>query len=261
MVELHRGSGRRGMLRVFAASCLAATPHRCLPAFAAQGAAEMDAEFYLRGLLGRRTSPTVAAEPALEARVLDATFAAQSVAAVERTLAEALGRDAARLREAAVPRRRALAIEYDRVLTVGAFGTGDYGLTPASVAGENNNLRNQFSFDLTLCSLFALLADARLSRAESDDCARRLGAELLLLVPTASSLPAPPPAAVPSGSKAALVPLSTLLAGVRSLLEGLKAVGYVSGWSLDDSDADEAYAAGVEPLTCKPCASRGVALA
>ena len=108
---------------------------------------------------------------------------------------------------------------------MGAFGEGEYGLSSASMRFDPSD---QFFFDLTLCSCFSLLADARLSREDSGECARRLGVGLLQVVPAASSLEA-------QGS------LTALLAGVRALLGWLKAVGYVREWSLDDSDADDAY--------------------
>ena len=79
-----------------------------------------------RGLLGRKTAPVAAQLEAPVSRKLDAQFANRTLVGVENAIATALLMQPLELRRAAASRRRALSIEYDRVLTVGAFGDGGY---------------------------------------------------------------------------------------------------------------------------------------
>ncbi len=214
-------------------------PFRPSTAVAALGAAEMDLEFYLRNTLGMKPSPPVTASPLPPPRKLDPLFSSRALGAVESALAPSLSVTPSALREAAVARRRSLSLEFDRVLTQGAFGALDYSaMAPGgSVGGTTDALavqqqqRQQYGFDLSLLCYFTLLADARLPRAESRACADRLGMRLLeaLAPPT---LETSPPAAPPPR-------LSNTLTGCRALLDGLQAAGYLRSYSLDDSEADD----------------------
>lgn len=216
-------------------SAAAALTWRPSSAPAAQGAAEMDLEFYVKGLVGAKTTPAPASLPPPVPRALDAAFATAALGAAETAVARALGMTPSELRAAAAARRRALEIEYVRVLTSGAFGSG-YDTGSAVSAAPSD----QFGFDLSLLSLFGLLADAqtsgRLRRADVRTCLGGLGATLLAVVPGAGR------AAVPAqGGAAGRQPtLASLIGGMRALLDALQAAGYVRSYAIDDTDADEA---------------------
>ena len=226
--------------RLFAAAFAAALAGNAAlpPAFAMQGAAEMDAEFYLKGLLGLPTAPAAKSVPLAPPRELNQAFVASTLRALEGAIAPALNATSgAALREAAAARRKALQLEYSRVLYNGAFGGGGYDALDESGSRSGGDTL-QYGFDLTLLSYWTLLADARLPRATTSAVSQQLGDSLLeALAPPA--LRAPPPPQTPAANAKA-ESLSSLLGGVRLLLDALKAAGYVGSWSLDDSDADDA---------------------
>lgn len=193
----------------------------------------MDLEFYARQALGLKT-PDAKVQPIEAPRTLDVAFASRSLAAVESTLAPALSMTPSALRDAASARRKAVAIEYNRVLSSGAFGIGGYDALEGGSSGADA-VTQQYAFDLTLLTLFSLLADARLPRETNADVARRLGDSLIEVV-------GPPSAASPASAAAASSPkkLSELIDGMRTLLRSLRTAGYVRAFTLDDSDADDA---------------------
>lgn len=86
---------------------------------------------------------------------------------------------------------------------------------------------NQFAFDLTLYALYSQLADARLSRADLAAFDGHTGTALLKKFQ--------PGAAVERSA----FPFAEVIGGLRSLLDRLKAAGYVRDFVVDDSDADE----------------------
>lgn len=219
-------SRRAALSSILAASSFFSSP----PAFAAQGAFEMDLEFYARGLLGKPTSPPAAPQEVPKARRLDEQFVTAATDAVESSIAASLNTSPTALREAAASKRRVLALEYERVLSSGAFGDGRGYETAAGVSTQPRDATSQFDFDLSLACYYSLLADARLPRAATTESSNQLGGRLL-----AASKAAPPPP-----STTATPPLSEILAGVRGLLTELRSTGYVAAWSLDDTDADEA---------------------
>ena len=123
---------RRVALGVLAASTsLTLRPPRQV--IAAKGAAEMDLEFYVRGLIGKAPSPPAAPQAIAEPRRLNPAFSAGAIEAVESSIAVALGKSPSALREAAAERRRSLSLEYNRVLTTGAFGLAGYDAAAAVV--------------------------------------------------------------------------------------------------------------------------------
>lgn len=192
-----------------------------------KGAAEMDLEFYARGLLGQKTSPSPAAQAPVVARALDAQRADLILRAIATGVAPALAMSADQLSEAAAKRRSALAIEYDRVLAVGAFGgTGYDAIDGRTAASQSNSL--QFGFDLSAFAYFSLLADARLPARELSATSRRLGDELLRLFPAAARC---------TTERSSI---TALIRGMRALLAELQAGGFIASFSIDDSDADEA---------------------
>ena len=204
------------------------------PASAAQGAFEMDAEFYVRGLLGQPTAPAVrSAMPAIAPRRLDARFVEESLAAVEDSLAHSLSTTITELREKAEERTRrgGVRAEYEKALTQGAFGGLEgYFAEAASNAPSRSSpdAANQFNYDLTLLTFFTLLADAKVPTAEIEACRQRLGASLLAGV-----------AGAPTRKLYAPTTLTALTRGMRALLDGLKDVGYIAGYGFDDADVDE----------------------
>jgi hypothetical protein len=207
-----------------AALVVLANLHPPQRALAAQGAAEMDLEFYVRGLLGVPPSPPAAPEAVPPPRLMDGTFVASALEATEEAIATALATSPGALREVAASRRRGLSLEYNRVLSSGAFGDGRGYDAAAGIATQST--ASQFGFDLTLLTLFTQLADARLPRADAAQCSKRLGAQLL------SSMQVQTPAAAPS--------IGELVVGMRELLGRLQAAGYVRSSVIDESDADEA---------------------
>jgi len=190
-----------------------------------KGAAEMDLEFYTRGLIGQQTAPTPTAQAPRAARQLDARLSERFLSAVATGIAPSLATSAERLRERAAVRRQQLGIEYDRVLTVGAFGTG-YDFTNGSIAARlPENL--QYGFDLSVLAYFSLLADEKPARSEVAAASRRIGDELLAGFPQCRC----------AGNSASI---GALLGGLRALLSELRTGGFISGFRVDDSDADEA---------------------
>lgn len=199
------------------------------PALAAKGAAEMDLEFYVRGVLGQPPSPPASPVTINQARNLNSAFVSSSLDAVESALASSLATTPAVLRSAADARRKARGLEYDRVLSSGAFGDGRGYDAAAALSTGASDASSQYGYDLTLFCLFTQLADARLPRAASAECSRRLGDRLLAALP-------PPP----SSGKATPPAIGELVAGLRALLGQLQTAGYVASWTIDDSDVDAA---------------------
>ena len=222
-------AARRSALAMLA-TMAALSVDRPRSALAAQGAAEMDLEFYLRGALGRPPPPPATPQAPLRPRLLDGVFVARAVEAVEATLSEQLSLTPTALREAAASRRRGQALEYNRVLLSGAFGDGSG--YDAAAAVETATSSSQFGFDLTLLCLFSILADARVPKAEAAVCAQRLGSRLL------AAYGAPPTSVVTTAS-APTPPIAELIGGMRALLGQLRTAGYVSQFAIDDSDVDE----------------------
>lgn len=219
-------ASRRALLSVAA---LASLPPPLPSSARVKGAAEMDLEFYARSVLGRSTSPTPTARPPPVARKLDERIAEQLLSATVTGMAPSLALSPKDLRTAAVQRRSGLAIEYDRVNAVGAFGGGT-GYDVASFGERTSaSLPNtqQFGFDLSALALFSLLGDARKPRSEVADAYRRIGDELLGVFPAAATC----------ADRDSIV---ALVSGMRVLLGQLKTAGYIEGFSLDDSDVDEA---------------------
>ena len=181
--------------RLFAAAFAAALAGNAAlpPAFAMQGAAEMDAEFYLKGLLGLPTAPAAKSVPLAPPRELNQAFVASTLRALEGAIAPALNATSgAALREAAAARRKALQLEYSRVLYNGAFGGGGYDALDESGSRSGGDTL-QYGFDLTLLSYWTLLADARLPRATTSAVSQQLGDSLLeALAPPALRAPPPP---------------------------------------------------------------------
>ena len=194
----------------------------------------MDLEFYARSLLGRPPSPPAAPEVEIaKPRELDADFATRVVSAVESSLAPSLDTTPSDLSERAAAKRRALSLEYNRVLTSGAFGDGRGYDTAIGVSG-GGPISSQYEFDLALLGLFTLLADARLPRERASECSRLLGDTLL-----AAAMPSPSAAAA-AADAAGTPTLKSLITGMRQLLTALQTNGYLQTYNLDDSDGDEA---------------------
>lgn len=208
----------------------------------------MDAEFYFRSLTGQ-PKPVAAPQPLPPPRKLDEVVVAGIIDACERALSASLKMTPAELREAAATKRRGLSVEFDRVLTSGAFGSAydaSSGFTSASVT-------QQYGFDLTLLSLFSVLADARLPRDAASACAASLGAKLLEAVcaysPSARRATAATTMRVNAAdgggggatpASATTPPRATqIVAGMRALLDALRDAGYIAGYTLDDSDVDD----------------------
>lgn len=82
-------------------------------------------------------------------------------------------------------------------------------------------------FDLSALALFSVLGDAKLGRREAADVSRRIGEELIAVFPAAARC-------TDRDS------ITSLIASWRALLDELKAAGYIAGYSVDESDADEA---------------------
>ena len=199
----------------------------------AKGAAELDFEFYMRGVLGQPPPPPSAPAPTKEPRRLDARFATRALEAVEASMSTALSTSPEALRDAAIIKQKPLSLEYDRVLSSGAFGSGGYdGVVARSLSAPS--FATQYDFDLTLLTLFSLLADARLGRAEAAEFTRQLGHRLLALVPAPSS-------AVDRSTPSAAPPrIGELVGGMRACLDTMQSAGYMASYAIDDSDADEA---------------------
>ena len=222
---MHLTVARRTAVALLAAAMAPfAPPQR--GALAVQGAAEMDAEFYVRGLLGVPPSPPASPQVLAQARKMDMAFVTGAIDAVESTLAPSLSTTPAALRDAAAARRKALSQEYDRVLSSGAFGDGRGYDAAAALYTATSDPESQFAFDLSLLCLFTQLADARLPRTDASECSRRLGTKLLTVLP--------PPSGVTTSPS-----VGELVKGMRALLGQLQSAGYLASWAIDDSDADE----------------------
>jgi hypothetical protein len=217
--------GRRSCLACLAASLANLGPPS---ARAVRGAAELDAEYYLRSTLGL-AAPKVASRPPKPPRQLNSDAAAALLSAVTAQVAAIRDQTTESIAAAAAAQGPRLAIELDRALSSGLFSDGGYSSLEASGAATAP-LTNEFAFDLRLFSLFSLVADGSLRRdgkrtAFFDELGDRLLAAL-------------PPALLPSASTGAGVVQAA--AGCRRLLEHLRAVGYVTGFDFDAEDADDA---------------------
>lgn len=170
--------------------------------------------------------------PLPAARPLDETLAQELLRSVAAGMAPALKLTADDLRRQAAQRRPALAIEYDRVLTAGAFGTAGYD-TPVPEGGRTLSQPEsmQYGFDLTILALFTLLSEARCSRAALAETYRRMGSEMVRVVASKAGQ---------SGCPARSDSIKEVVRGARDLLDALKAGGYIGSYSVDDSDVDEA---------------------
>ena len=189
----------------------------------------MDLEFYVRNLIGAPSTPSAAPQEIPKPRRLDERFAAAAIDAVESSVAASTGTQRSEMSTLANARSAKLALEYNRVLSSGAFGDGrGYDAAAAISTIEASDLASQFGFDLRLACDFSLLADARLPRDQAAENQRRLGTRLLELIP-------PPPAATASPP-----PLTELINGMRALLDQLQRAGYVASYAIDDTDADDA---------------------
>lgn len=205
-------------------ACLAALAHHSLvrppPAGAVTGAAEMDAEFYVRALLD--IPPKVAARDPKPPRMLEGEAATALLFAVASSVAASTGRSAGEVTAAAAAQSPRLAIELDRALTSGAFSGTGYGEAGGSLSTAP--LTNEFAFDLRLYALFSLVEGS----AASGTALAGLGDRLLAAVPAE---------AVPAVRGDSIV---SAAAGCRRLLEYLRRVGYIVGFDLDADDADDA---------------------
>lgn len=224
-----------------------------LPASAAKGAAELDAEFYARSLLGIAPSKQPASVIPAE-RSVEGWAAASLIGATVSALAPSLGLGDEDLRRRAIARQPALAIEYDRALSSGAFGRGGYDIgsagggstgragspleLPARLAGSSPPAPvGQFALDLALFSLFTLLSEARVAPDKLATCYARLGDSLLQEFTAAvGSIEGE---AVGRRLKQPADGIGGACAGMRRLLAALQTVGYIRKFSLDESDVDE----------------------
>jgi len=197
------------------------------PAHAVRGAAELDAEYYVRSSLGL-AAPGVAARPPKPPRTLDAEAADQLLSAVTAQVAATTGRSVEDVSVVAGTQARRNAIELDRALSSGLYSAGGYASLEASGAATAD-LRNEFAFDLRLLSLFSIVAGSQrgVNRAAFAD---QLGDRLLAAMPTALASPVAQESTGVVGAAA----------GCRRLLEHLKSVGYLGGFTWDADDADDA---------------------
>jgi len=200
-------------------------------AAAVPGAAELDAEYYLRGLIGRpapRVDPIQPRQP----RQLDAVSAGRLVGVCESQIASFLGRSVQSLRDAAASRRQRLRMEMDRTRLSGAFARSGYdGALEARANAQGSAATiGEFDFDLNLYALFSLLAEQRQASARLDEFYVQLGDALL------DSIRADTESVLSTSPKS----LTALCAGLKSLLEEAKATGYLAGYFIDDSDVDDA---------------------
>ena len=223
----------------------------CLPpqaGRAAKGAAELDAEFYLRGLLGQPSLPPLKLELPKD-RQLAGPVACELLSVTRATLASALDCSIGEVAARASARRSSLAIEYERAVLSGAFGPaydasmaggtrlalGSGAGTAACAGGGGGGGVGLYDFELSLYALFTLLSEARLPPARQRAWNALLGDRLLAA--QLSSSPAAQPATVATGSVSSLKQVD---AGLEALLLALKQAGYLAGYSVDNSDADEA---------------------
>ena len=120
-----------------------------------------------------------------------------------------------------------MAIEYDRVLTVGAFGGSGYDAANGARSASAMPDSLQFGFDLSALSLFKVLSDSQLPRRDLTEAYRRIGDELLRCFPSAARC------STRDSS------IRELIRGLQALLSELQAGGYLASFSIDDTDADE----------------------
>lgn len=196
-------------------------------ALAARGAAELDLEYYARSLLGKSAPPELPSVVPVPARLLDHDLSAALLKETAAAVAYSLDLTTDELNKRASASRTRLALEFDRVLSAGAFSDGfDAAFTTA--ANEPQAQNQQYAFDLTVCTIFSLVADARLSRAARRALDERLGIALLRALAGGTAL-----------SKM-LPTFGAVSLGVKELLARLERGGYVRSFIVDDSDADEA---------------------
>ena len=218
-------TGRRLALLLGACAAALGPPQRAL---AARGAAELDLEYYARSLIGMKAPPSVELLAPVEARLLDRDLAQRLLDQTALAVAAALDVPIDEVTKRAAASRPALSVEFDRLLSTGAFGAGfDASFDTATQQPQAPN--NQFAFDLSLCSIYAQLTDAHLARPALSAFNARLGAALLEALRPRDALRG-------VGSPKTFGGVSQ---GVRELLGRLKAAGYVRSFSVDDSDADE----------------------
>jgi hypothetical protein len=219
----------------------------------AKGAAELDAEFYLRGLLGQPSLPPLKLELPKD-RALTGLATCTLLSATRAALASTLDISVSEVAVRASARRSSLAIEYERAVLAGAFGPG-YDVSMAGGTrlalgqalgatactdggggggggGDGGGDVGLYEFELSLYALFTLLSEARLPPARQKAFNALLGDRLLAAQLSSS------PAAQPATGSA--VSLKRVEAGLEALLEALQRAGYLAGFKIDNSDADEA---------------------
>ena len=212
----------------------------------AKGAAELDAEFYLRGLLGQPSLPPLKLELPKD-RALTRSAACTLLTVTRTALASTLDLSASEVAVRASARRSSLAIEYERAVLAGAFGPAydmsmaggtrlalgqASGATACTDGGGGGGDVGLYEFELSLYALFTLLSEARLPPARQKAFNALLGDSLLAAQLSSS------PAAQPATGSA--VPLKRVEAGLEALLQTLQRAGYLAGFKIDNSDADEA---------------------
>ena len=217
----------------------------------AKGAAELDAEFYLRGLLGQPSLPPLKLELPNQDRALSGVAACTLLSATRAALASTLDISASEVAARASARRSSLAIEYERSVLAGAFGPA-YDMSMAGGArlalgqasgatactdgggggGGSGGDVGLYEFELSLYALFTLLSEARLPPGRQRAFYALLGDGLLAAQLSSS------PAAQPATGSA--VSLKRVESGLEALLQALQRAGYLAGFKIDNSDADEA---------------------
>lgn len=214
---------RRACLTCLAASLVG---FRAPSARAVRGAAELDAEYYLRSSLGL-SAPSVASRTPKPPRTLDASTANVLLTAVTAQVAATVGESPESITATAVAQGPRLAIELDRALSSGLFSDGGYSMTNSLASTP---LTNEFAFDLRLFALYSLIANGKIRReADRVTFINDLGDRLL------SSMPS---VIVPSTLNTSSI--QSAAAGCRRLLEHLREVGYITAFQFDSEDADDA---------------------
>jgi hypothetical protein len=216
----------------------------------AKGAAELDAEFYLRGLLGQPSLPPLKLELPNKDRALTGLAACTLLGATRAALASTLDISVSEVAARASARRSSLAIEYERSVLAGAFGpaydmsmeggarlalgqaSGATACIDGGGGGGGGGDVGLYEFELSLYALFTLLSEARLPPGRQRAFYALLGDRLLAAQLSSS------PAAQPATGSA--VSLKRVEAGLEALLEALQRAGYLAGFKIDNSDADEA---------------------
>ena len=216
----------------------------------AKGAAELDAEFYLRGLLGQPSLPPLKLELPNKDRALSGVAAYTLLSATRAALASTLDISVSEVAARASARRSSLAIEYERSVLAGAFGpaydmsmaggarlalgqaSGATACTDGGGGGGSGGDVGLYEFELSLYALFTLLSEARLPPGRQRAFYALLGDGLLAAQLSSS------PAAQPATGSA--VSLKRVESGLEALLQALQRAGYLAGFKIDNSDADEA---------------------